>query len=82
MKTTLRAFYGSSNTPCITFAYTDSLYVTHYAVKGSLTINSTLDELVDGVDVEYITDVDCCTASEPIESASDIEELMERSEDY
>ena len=55
--------YGSGHTDCTVFVHVDSGW---YCVEGSCNVNQTdsPDLLVDGVDVEELSDVDCFTAGE------------------
>lgn len=53
-------FYGSDQTDCTVFVHVDSGW---YCVEGSPNVNQTdsPELLVDGVDVEELSDVDCFT---------------------
>lgn len=65
--------YGSSQTPCTVYVYENRDGSKWYCVEGSSNVNKTFDELDDGVDVEYIEDFDCFTASEEINSLEELE---------
>ena len=60
--------YGSQLTPCNVLVHEG-----WYCVEGSSNVNFTREELFDGVDVETLSDEDCFTAGEGINS---IEELI------
>lgn len=79
MKTySVNGTYGSSNTPCIVFVYEQSNGTTWYSVEGSLNVNLTaLDEIIEGVDVEDIQDINCFTWSSPINSLEELEIAVE-----
>lgn len=74
MKTrTIRGTYGKSKNPCYIYIY-ERNGCSYYAVCGSVNVNCTMQELVDGdCDVEEIDDIDFFTADAGIESEEDLE---------
>ena len=73
---TISGTHGSAKTPCDVFTY-ECGAVTWYCVAGSVNVNATRETLLDGVDVETVQDVDTCTASNPIESESELEACID-----
>ena len=73
-KTEINCVYGSEH-------QRDTLYVVDgwYVIDGSVNVNHTVtpEELVDGVDVELLTDDDCYTATKPITSLEQLEKFLE-----
>lgn len=71
---TISGTYGSGKTTCEVY-----VYGRWYAVEGSTGVNRAYseDELVDGVDVEEIDDVDFFTWSKEINSEEDLEEAVD-----
>lgn len=67
----LNGFYGSG-TPCTVLVYEDHS-LRWYCVEGSQTVNATLDDMQDGVDVEDLADIGCFTWSSPIETLDGLE---------
>jgi len=43
-----------------------------YVIEGSVNVNKTYDDLKEGVNVEAVEDVDCWTATEPINSLNEL----------
>lgn len=74
---TINGTYGSDNTPCTVYTATDSSGATWYAVEDSLNVNCTYDTVVDGIDVEILSDHDAFTAGNTINSESDLQEAVE-----
>ena len=74
---TIRGYYGSRHTPTDIYTYTDINGGTWYVCDGSINVNYTYDEVVDGVDIEMLDDSDCFTAGSPIESEEDLIEAIE-----
>ena len=68
---TVNGFYGSDNTPCKVFFYEG-----WYCVEDSVNVNFTHDEVIEGISVEEINDLDCFTWSKPIESIEELEEAV------
>lgn len=67
--------YGRSKTPCTVFEYEG-----WYCVEGSTNVNlaaSPDEELIDGVDVEEVCDIDTFTASSPINSLDELIEAVD-----
>jgi hypothetical protein len=63
--------YGSHKTPCVVFVNDDGWYV----VDGSQNVNqASLEELIDGVDVETVNDFDSFYADSPINSLDELED--------
>jgi hypothetical protein len=81
MKTkTVKGTYGSNLTPCDVFVCGP-----WYVCEGSVNINCAADEeeLNDDthrLNVEYVNDVDCMTASEPINSEEELQNCVEGNE--
>ena len=73
---TIRGTYGSSHTPCDVFTYT-TRRGTWYAVEGSSNVNRTFDDVVDGVNVEELTDFDYFSWTDGINSEEDLERAVE-----
>jgi hypothetical protein len=71
---TIEGTYGSSQTPCNIFVYRR-----WYVVEGSTGVNRACseDELIDGVDVEEISDVDFFTWSREITTEEELEEAVD-----
>jgi len=65
--------YGSHQTPCDVLVYEGLHGVKWYCVQGSVNVNATYDDISHGVDVETLSDCDCFTAGNTIESLSDLE---------
>lgn len=68
--------YGGSQTPCTIFVY-EVFGAYWYCVEDSVNVNCTIDELVEGVDVETIDDHDTCTAKSNINSTEELERLID-----
>lgn len=68
--------YGSGKTPCVIFTCT-TYRGTWYAVDGSLNVNFTTDDVIDGVDVELLADQDTFTSGFPIYSEHSLGEEVE-----
>jgi hypothetical protein len=64
--------YGSSQTPCTIYVYDNRDGSKWYCVEGSKNVNKTNDDLDEGVDVEYVGDIDTFTCSEEINSLADL----------
>ena len=64
---TTQGYYGSGNTPCVVFCYDDG-GGTWYAVEGSVNVNFTFEPVELGVNVEELTDADCFTWPDGIDS--------------
>ena len=78
MKTnTISGTYGSGKTPCQIFTATTRNGGTWYAVEGSANVNFTHEELVDGVDVETVSDDDTFTWLNGIDSEETLVEAVE-----
>ena len=60
--------YGSYLTPCTLFVYECLNGLNWYAVEDSQNVNATYDEIGIGVDVETLSDVDCFTWPDGIDS--------------
>jgi len=70
----VQGYFGCSRpTPCTIFIYKKRNGLTWYAVEGSTNINATYDEVVDGINVEGMHDVDTITADAPVNSEEDLE---------
>ena len=69
-------YYGSGNTECKVF-----VYGYYYCVSGSVSVFEAMDEtqLVDGVDVEELSDFGMFTWNEPI---TNIDMLVNAVEEY
>lgn len=68
----IQGTYGSYNTPCTVFVY-EVKGVYWYCCEGSVNINATWEHIPNNVNVEMISDVDCITVSEPINSLEELE---------
>lgn len=74
---TFKGFYGHlTPNPC-TVLYYDGWY----CVEGSKIVNYTDDPLFDGVNVEELTDLDCFTWSEPINTVDELAEAVNFGDD-
>jgi hypothetical protein len=73
MTSTVRGTYGGSQTSCRVFVYQDHRDINWYAVEDSVNVNATYEDVLDGVDVEELEDLDCFTWDEEIDS----EEMLE-----
>jgi hypothetical protein len=73
---TINGTYGSSKRKCEVFVY-ENRNGSWYCVEGSKNVNYTYDEILDGVDVEELNDVDAFTWSSPIESYEELVEAVE-----
>lgn len=69
-------FYGSGRTPCTILCATD-YYSTFYVVEGGTIVNNTYETLENGVNVEEISDFDCFTVNNPIESLQELEKSID-----
>jgi len=77
MKTrTVQGYYGSGNTACDVFCV-DYDGGTWYAVDGSVNVNFTLEPVELGVNVEMLSDVDCFTWADGINSESELLQAVE-----
>ena len=74
---TVQGFYGSGRTPCNVFCVDEFSGGTWYAVEGSVNVNCTYDEIDNGVNVETLSDVDCFTWSDGINSEDELEAAVE-----
>lgn len=75
--TTLNMTYGSGDTPCTVFNING-----WYVVEGSVNVNFTNEELIEGESVEYLQDVDCFTTTEPIESIKELLQHVVEHDEY
>ncbi len=64
-------FYGTRNRAII-YCAKDRRGGTWYAAEGSTNINYTFDELIDGVNIESLHDVDSLSADNPVNSTEDL----------
>ena len=69
---TFTAYYGSRNTPCTVIIAEIDDGTTWYCVEGSLMVNCTTEQVLPGVNVETISDIDCFTASAEIETEDEL----------
>jgi len=77
MKTkTINGTYGSEERATEVYTLTKRNGVTWYCCHDSVNVNATLEDLEDGVNVELVSDVDCCTAQEPIRSEEELDALL------
>lgn len=74
---TVSGFYGGSNTPCDVFVASDRNGLNWYAVEDSCNVNATYEPVEDGVNVELLSDVDCFTWPDGIDSEETLEEALE-----
>jgi hypothetical protein len=81
MKTECSGTYGADCTPCTVYGYSRD-GVTWYAVENSENVNCTSEILDDGVNVEYLSDINCFTSSEPITSADMLKQHADEMHDY
>ncbi len=72
--------YGGSQTPCTIFVY-EVCGAYWYCVEDSVNVNCTIDELIEGVDVETIDDHDTCTAQNNINSTEELERFINEEEE-
>lgn len=72
---TVNGTYGSNQTPTEVFCATN-FNGTYYVADGGLTVNLTLDDVCDGVDIETLNDVDCFTWATPIYGLSELEQAI------
>ena len=75
----IRATYGSQHTACDVFIChdIDDCGGKWYALKDSVTVRYTMDDLTDGCDVNQVIDVDGFTWSSEIENEADLVEAIE-----
>jgi len=73
---TVQGYYGSGNTPCNVFCVDDD-GGTWYCVEGSVNVNFTLEVVELGVNVETLSDVDCFTWSDGINSEDELLQAVE-----
>lgn len=68
--------YGGSQTPCVVFVSEDS---GAYCVEGGTMVNFTneVEKLVDGVDIEELSDIDCFTVNDGIDSLDEFRDHVE-----
>lgn len=81
MTYTVNGTYGSGKTECEVIVYEQYNGLRWYVAEGSLNVNATYDEIEEGVDIEELIDVDCCTASTPIYSEDELERFIDEDED-
>lgn len=76
---TINGTYGGSQTPCEVFLYHERDGSTWYAVAGSQNVNLTWDrsDLVDGVDVETLNDVDSFVWPDGVDDEQELEFAVE-----
>ena len=74
---TVSGFYGSAHTPCDVICAKSIDGGTWYAVEGSVNVNCTYDEIDNGVNVETLSDVDCFTWPDGINSEQELEDAVE-----
>jgi len=75
---TVQGYYGSGNIPCSVICaqdYDDG--PVWYAVEGSLNVSLTYDKVSLGVDVETLTDVDCFTWPNGIDSEQELSRAVQ-----
>ena len=75
---TIQGYYGSQKVPCYIFV-AEVRGVAYYAVEGSILVNGTFigEQLVDGCDVEGMTDCDTFQADAEVNSEEDLEREVE-----
>ena len=77
---TVNGTYGSGFTPDQVHVCQDDRGVNWYVVDGSVNVNATMEDISEGVHVEYLQDVDCFTMSgDPI---TDLDTLAEHVSDH
>lgn len=76
MAYTIDGFYGSSINPCKVFVY-DWCGGHYYCVEGSCNVNFTHDPVENGVNVEKLSDSDCSSSSEPLETLEQFEAFID-----
>lgn len=80
---TIDCTYGSDKTEDIAYTYiSENTGVLWYVVDGSENVNATHDELYNGVDVEEVSDIDCFTNSQPIESEDQLKREVDDFEGF
>lgn len=57
----VNGYYGSQKTPCTVFVAENSDGSRWYVCEGSQNVNKTYDDIDNGVNVEYLKDVDIFT---------------------
>lgn len=78
---TVNGTYGSGETECEVFVYELYNGMKWYVVEGSKNVNATYDDIEEGVNVELLSDVDCMTSMEDIESEEELESFIDEEED-
>lgn len=74
---TVSGTYGSPKTPCDVFVAENRNGSKWYAADGSTNVNLTYDEIQDGVDIEELSDEDCFTIKNGIDSEEALIEAIE-----
>jgi hypothetical protein len=74
---TVSGTYGSSKTPCDVFVAENRNGSKWYAADGSTNVNLTYDEIQDGVDIEELSDSDCFSIKNGIDSEEALIEAIE-----
>lgn len=69
--------YGSSKTPCTVFCAENRDGSIWYAVEDSQNVNLTYDAVLDGVDVEMLSDIDAFTWPDGVSSEEELENAID-----
>ena len=71
----INCVYGSEHQNSLLFVYNG-----WYVCEGSVNVNKTTDDLIEGVDIELLTDIDCYTSTKPINSLEELKAFIDDDE--
>ncbi len=73
---TVSGYYGSGHIPTDVFcAINNNTGITWYVAENGQTVNATYDELIDGVNIEILSDIDCYTV-DSVTTLADLENSL------
>ena len=68
---------GITKRPNIIFIAQDRRGGTWYVAQGGVTVNLTVEDVTDGTWIDELSDIDCFTVNEPIETLEEFEAHLE-----
>ncbi len=74
---TISGYYGSGNNKIDVFCAKMSDGLTWYVCDGAQTVNATYEDISEGANVEYISDSDCFTWPDGVESLEELRRSIE-----
>lgn len=72
-----QGYYGSGHTACNVLVAEQYNGLRWYCIEGSSNVNATYDDIGLGVDVEILTDVDCFTWPDGVDSLETLEQAID-----